>query len=192
MVQSKILSEQKLILQQDVRPIKNFTRNYYLKCVKYALAGIDADVVAPNAEYLDKMNEFMRNKAIKQGLNPNIFVGVDVCAYNKYTVGWVGDVIDNFGTIQSPECPVDFAKWFEVYAYNGGHPFEIYPNICLYVRRMKNDFYLELADFCVGKNVPSEKVQNMFWALCGAGVNVCLRDGDLLLKKLQNYNLKNR
>lgn len=199
MSQSEILNFSMLDLQivadalkQPWQPIENLTRNYYFKAVKYALVGIDAGVLNLGDVQRKKMKEQMQFKAKRLGLNPDIFVSDDVCVYNKYTTGWVGDAIDNFGAIKNPDCPVDFAKWYDGYAYSGGHPFEIYPYICLYVRRCGKRFYLELADFKVGNVVPSEKVLKMFMALRQMGVNVGLRDKDLFLKYWQNYNLKSR
>lgn len=179
-------------LSQPWRPIDFMTRNYYLRAVKYALSGIDRSVLNPGPDIVQKMQTRMSDKARRESLNPEIFMNDYVYAYNKYTAGWVGDAIDNFGTITKPDCPIDFAKWYDGYAYNGGHPFEIYPYVCLYVRRRDNVFYLELADFTVGGVVPSEKVLKMFIALRQAGMNVGLRDRDIFLKQLQNYNLKNR
>lgn len=176
-------------LGQDVCPVENMTRNYYFQAVKYALSGIDASVLKPNIK--QTIQQRMRDKAVREGLDPDVFVSDDVMAYNKYTTGWVGDAIDNFGTIAKPDCPIEFKKWFDGYAYNGGHPFEIYPYICLYVLQKADKFYLELADFGMGNIRPSEKVIKMFLALRRASISVGLRDKDLLLQKIQKYNLIN-
>ncbi len=179
-------------LGQDVKPVKSMTRNYYFRAVKYAISGIDGSVLKPNLKQKFSMQQRMQNKAERTGVAPGLFMSDDVFAYNKYTECWVGDAIDNFGTITRPDCPVDFAKWYDVYAYNGGHPFEIYPYICLYVRNNSDGFYLELTDFVFGDGRPSEKLIKMYLALQRANVSVALCDRDLLLKKLQKYNLLNR
>jgi len=172
-------------------PVSNLTRNYYFKAVKYAISGIDKDVLKP--EYSESQEKHIRAKAQKRGLNPNIFMSDDVYAYNKYTARWVGDAIDNFGTITKPDSVRDFQKWFDMYAYNGGHPFEIYPYVCLYVRRHENGkFYLELQDFDVSVSGPSKTVLKMFLALRKAKVSVALVDKKLLLEQIQKYNLLNR
>ena len=174
------------------QPIYGLTRNYYFKAVKYALSGFDSSVLRHDVAYVTKMRKQMYCKAQRYKLNPDIFLSDDVLAYNKYTVNWVGDAIDNFGTIEKPDCPKDFQKWYDKYAYNGGHPFEIYPYICLYVRRKKDNFYLELADFDAGSIGRSQKLLKMFVALRQAGIPVELRNRDLFLQFWQNYNLKNR
>ena len=179
-------------LEQELKPVVNLTRNYYFNAVKYALSGIDEDVLDVKANVREKMQRKMQAKAQRYNLNPGQFMSDDVIAYNKYTQNWVGDAIDNFGTIKNPDCPIEFKKWFDKYAYNGGHPFEIYPYICLYVRCKNDKFYLELADFGVSGARPSEKVLKMFVAVRRAGINVALQDKDLLLKKMQIYNLKSR
>lgn len=179
-------------LGQDAKPIENMTRNYYFQVAKYALAGIDSSIFALDIRQKQIIQSRIRDKAGREGVNPDIFMSDDVIAYNKYTQGWVGDAIDNFGTIMRPDCPVDFAKWYEGHAYNGGHPFEIYPYVCLYVVRRVGGFYLELADFSIGGVRPTERVLKMYLALRRANVSVVLRDRDLLLKKLQKYNLLNR
>lgn len=179
-------------LVKDVRPIENMTRNYYFGAVKYALSGIDETILNMSANVREKMQRKMQVKACSLNLNPSIFMSDDVLAYNKYTDCWVGDAIDNFGMIEKPDCPKEFQKWFDGYAYNGGHPFEIYPYVCLYVRRIKSGFYLELTDFDVGAVRPTEKVIKIFIALQRANIPVMLRDSDLLLKKIQKYNLLNR
>ena len=179
-------------LQVPGQPIGEMTRNYYFKVVKYALSGFDSSVLQPEAKYVKQMQRRMVDKAQRYKLNPDIFLSDDVLAYNKYTVNWVGDAIDNFGTIEKPDCPKDFQKWYDKYAYNGGHPFEIYPYICLYVRRKKDNFYLELADFDAGSIGRSQKLLKMFVALRQAGIPVELRNRDLFLQFWQNYNLKNR
>ena len=177
-------------LERPWQPIENLTRNYYFKVVRYALSGIDATVLNLGEQQRVEMKKQMQHKANRLGLNPDIFVTDDVLAYNKYTIGWVGDAIDNFGTIKNPDCPYDFQIWFEKYAYNGGHPFEIFPYICLYVRRKKGKFYLELADFRIAGDLPTEKVLKMFLAVQRAGISVALRDKEFLLKKLHKYDLK--
>ena len=177
-------------LDQNVCPIENMTRNYYFQAVKYALSGIDASVLRPDIKQITQLR--VQDKAVREGLNPNIFMSDDVMAYNKYTTGWVGDAIDNFGTIAKPDCPIEFRKWFDAYAYNGGHPFEIYPYVCLYVLQKGDKFYLELSDFGIGDVCPSENVIKMFLALQRAKVSVSMRDKDLLLQKIQKYNLINR
>ena len=179
-------------LGQDVCQVENMTCNYYFQAVKYALSGIDASVLRPDIKQKQIMQQRIRDKAVREGLNPDIFMSDDVMAYNKYTAGWVGDAIDNFGTIAKPDCPIEFKKWFDGYAYNGGHPFEIYPYVCLYVLSKGDKFYLELADFGMGDIRPSEKVIKMFLALRCANISVGLRDKDLLIKKIQKYNLINR
>ena len=175
-----------------VKPVEGLTRNYYFNAVKYALSGVDEDVLDIKMNVREKVQRKMQAKAQRYNLNPGLFMSDDVIAYNKYTQNWVGDAIDNFGTIKNPDCPIEFKKWFDGYAYNGGHPFEIYPYICLYVRRENNKFYIELADFNIGGVRPTEKVLKMFIAVRRAGINVALQDKDLLLKKMQNYNLKSR
>ena len=177
---------------QDVLPVENMTRDYYFHAVKYAISGIDQNILKPPAKDLQNMQKRMMAKAVRNGLNPNIFMSDDVYAYNKYTTNWVGDAVDNFGSIVSPNNSADFARWFDRYAYNGGHPFEIYPYVCLYVRRITDKFYLELADFAAPNVQPTEKVLKMFLALHGANISVALRDKDLLLQKIQKYNLLNR
>ena len=180
-------------VQKKPLPVNNLTRNYYFKAVKYAISGIDKDVLNPKLPELQEIQKRMCTKAQKRGVNPGIFISNDVYAYNKYTANWVGDAIDNFGTITKPDSVRDFQKWFDVYAYNGGHPFEIYPYVCLYVRRHENGkFYLELQDFDIFSSRPSEKVLEMFLALRRAGVRVALTDKKLLLEKMQKYNLLNR
>ena len=179
-------------LGQGAKPIENITRNYYFQAVKYALSGFDKSVICMDANVREKMQRQMQAKARRYNLNPDVFMSDDVMAYNKYTQGWVGDAIDNFGTITRPDCPVDFVKWYEGHAYNGGHPFEIYPYVCLYVVRQTGGFYLELADFSINAGRPTERVMKMYMALRRANVSVVLRDRDLLLKKLQKYNLLNR
>ena len=179
-------------LVQCVQPIENMTRNYYFQAVKYALSGVDKSVLRPDVKQKQIMQQRIRDRAAKAGLNPDIFMSDDVLAYNKYTNGWVGDAIDNFGTIAKPDCPIEFKKWFDGYAYNGGHPFEIYPYVCLYVLSDGDKFYLELADFGMGNIRPSEKVIKMFLALRRANISVGLRDKDLLMQKIQKYNLINR
>ena len=84
------------------------TRNYYFKAVKYALSGFDSSVLRHDVTYVTKMRKQMYCKAQRYKLNPDIFLSDDVLAYNKYTVNWVGDAIDNFGTIEKPDCPKDF------------------------------------------------------------------------------------
>ena len=177
---------------QSAQPIKNMTCNYYFRVVKYAISGIDKSVLSPAPAQLEQEQKRMRAKAVANNLNPDMFMSTDVYAYNKYTAKWVGDAIDNFGTIVGPDCPADFNKWFDVCAYNGGHPFEIYPYVCLYVRREKGGFYLELADFYSSEMCPSEKVLKMFLALRANDVSVALRDKKLLLEKIEKYNLLNR
>ena len=179
-------------LGQGQKPVEGLTRNYYFNVVKYALSGIDESILDVKANVREKMQRKMQFKAQMYNLNPGLFMSDNVIAYNKYTQNWVGDAIDNFGTIKNPDCPIEFKKWFNEYAYNGGHPFEIYPYICLYVMRKNNKFYLELADFNIGGVCPTEKVLKMFIAVRRAGINVALQDKDLLLKKMQNYNLKSR
>ena len=180
-------------VQKKPLPVNNLTRNYYFKAVKYAISGIDKDVLNPKSSELPETQKHIRTKAQRRGLNPDVFMSDDVYAYNKYTANWVGDAIDNFGTITKPDSVRDFQKWFDSYAYNGGHPFEIYPYVCLYVRRHENGkFYLELQDFDVFSSKPSEKVLKMFLALRKAGVRVALADKKLLLEKIQKYNLLNR
>ena len=172
--------------------IHGLTRNYYFKAVKYALSGFDSGVLRPDVRYVTKMRKQMYSKALRYKLNPDIFLSDDVCAYNKYTMNWAGDAIDNFGTIKNPDCPIEFQKWYDEYAYNGGHPFEIYPYICLYVRRQKDGFYLELANMGLSSVYYLEKMLKMFIALRQARVPVELRNRDCFLKYWQNYNLKIR
>lgn len=180
-------------LCQSAEPIAGMTRNYYFQAVKYALAGIDKSVMCMDVNFREKMQRQMQVKARRYNLNPDVFMSDDVIVYNKYTQGWVGDAIDNFGTIMRPDCPVDFVKWYDSHAYNGGHPFEIYPYVCLYVVRRASGFYLELADFSIfNARRPTERVLKMYMALRRANVSVVLRDKDLLLQKLQKYNLLNR
>lgn len=177
---------------KDVLPIENLTRNYYFMATKYALSGIDKSVLNPSQSDMGKMQKRIRAKAQKNSLNPNIFMSPDVYSYNKYTEKWVGDVIDNFGTIQDPDSAVEFRNWFNVNAYNGGHPFEIYPNVCLYVRQKKDKFCLELADFDVFVGVPSERVLKMFLATRQNNIPVALQDKNSFLEKIKKYNLLNR
>lgn len=172
--------------------IPEFTRDKYFQAVKYVLSGIDKTVLKPEAQFVQTQQRLMRDKAKRQGLDFNLFNSVDVWAYNKWTQNWVGDAIDNFGTIKNPKCPVEFQKWFDVYAYNGGHPFEIYPYICMYVRKVEQGFCLELADFGSWGVEPSENLLRMFVAGRKAGVQVNIFNQDILLKKLQNYNWTNR
>ena len=179
-------------LERPWQPIENLTRNYYFKVVRYALSGIDVTVLNLEKQQRAEMKKQMQLKAKRSGVNPDIFVADDVLVYNKYTTGWVGDAIDNFGTIKNPDCSYEFQTWFEKYAYNGGHPFEIFPYVCLYVRCKNDKFYLELADFGIASDMPTEKVLKMFLAVQRAGVSVALRDMDLLLKKLHKYDLKKR
>lgn len=186
------LSVLKRELKISGQPIHNLTRNYYFRAVKYALSGFDGTVLHPNVTYVKKMRGQMYRKAQRYKLNPDIFMSYDVCAYNKYTINWAGDAIDNFGTIKNPDCPIEFQQWYDEHAYNGGHPFEIYPFLCLYVRRKNNAFYLELANFGVDSVFYLEKLLKMFIALRCAGVPVDLCNRDSFLKYWQNYNLKNR
>lgn len=179
-------------LKQPGQPINCLTRDYYFKVVKYALSGFDSSVLCPDAKYVQQMRHRMYRKAQHKKLNPDIFMSYDVCVYNKYTTGWVGDAIDNFGTITRPDCTVDFSKWYDVYAYNGGHPFEVYPYICLYVRRKNDGFYLELANLFGADSSNVFYSEKMFIALRQAGVPVELCNRDLFLKYWQNYNLKSR
>lgn len=179
-------------LQDNVVLIENMTRNYYFRAVKYALAGIDKSVLNMGVGVREKMQRHMWVKAQRYNLNAMLFMSDDVLAYNKYTCGWVGDAIDNFGTIKNPDCPIEFKKWFDKYAYNGGHPFEIYPYVCLYVRRKDDGFHLELANIKIYDTGPSDKVLKMFIALRRAGICVTLRDRNLFLEQWQNYNLKSR
>lgn len=180
-------------LKRGLHPIENMTRNYYFRAVKYALSGIDEGLLSADCATYEYSRRVMGTKALREGMNPDIFMSDDVGAYNKYTTGWVGDAIDNFGTIVKPDCPVEFRKWHQVYAYNGGHPFEIYPYICLYVILHQDDkFYLSLSDFGRLDSYPSEKVIKMFIAMRRAGIEVALHDKEVLLKKMQKYNLLNR
>lgn len=179
-------------LQVPGQPIAEMTRNYYFKAVKYALSGFDSSVLQPDAKYVKQMQRRMVDKAQRYKLNPDIFLSDDVLAYNKYTVNWVGDAIDNFGTIEKPDCPKDFQKWYDEHAYNGGHPFEIYPYICLYVRRQKDGFCLELANMGLSSIFYLEKMLKMFVALRQAHISVELQNRDAFLRYWQNYNLKNR
>ena len=174
------------------QPIYGLTRNYYFKAVKYALSGFDSSVLRHDVTYVTKMRKQMYCKAQRYKLNPDIFLSDDVLAYNKYTVNWVGDAIDNFGTIEKPDCPKDFQKWYDKHAYNGGHPFEIYPYICLYVRRQKDGFYLELANMGLSSVFYLEKMLKMFVALRQAHIPVELQNRDAFLRYWQNYNLKSR
>ena len=174
------------------QPIYGLTRNYYFKAVKYALSGFDSSVLRHDVTYVTKMRKQMYCKAQRYKLNPDIFLSDDVLAYNKYTVNWVGDAIDNFGTIEKPDCPKDFQKWYDERAYNGGHPFEIYPYICLYVRRQKDGFYLELANMGLSSVFYLEKMLKMFVALRQAHIPVELQNRDAFLRYWQNYNLKSR
>lgn len=174
------------------QPIYGLTRNYYFKAVKYALSGFDSSVLRHDVTYVTKMRKQMYCKAQRYKLNPDIFLSDDVLAYNKYTVNWVGDAIDNFGTIEKPDCPKDFQKWYDEHAYNGGHPFEIYPYICLYVRRQKDGFCLELANMGLSSIFYLEKMLKMFVALRQAQIPVELQNRDTFLRYWQNYNLKNR
>ncbi len=186
------LSVLKRELKISGQPIHNLTRNYYFRAVKYALSGFDGTVLRPDVTYVKKMQGQMYRKAQRYKLNPDIFMSYDVCVYNKYTINWVGDAIDNFGTIKNPDCPIEFQKWYGEYAYNGGHPFEIYPYICLYVRRQKDGFYLELANMGVDSVYYLEKMLKMFIALRHAHIPVELQNRGSFLKYWQNYNLKNR
>lgn len=179
-------------LQVPGQPIAEMTRNYYFKAVKYALSGFDISVLQLDAKYVKQMQRRMVDKAQRYKLNPDIFLSDDVLAYNKYTVNWVGDAIDNFGTIEKPDCPKDFQKWYDEHAYNGGHPFEIYPYICLYVRRQKDAFCLELANMGLSSIFYLEKMLKMFVALRQAHIPVELQNRDTFLGYWQNYNLKNR
>lgn len=179
-------------LQVPGQPIAEMTRNYYFKAVKYALSGFDSSVLQPDAKYVKQMQRRMVDKAQRYKLNPDIFLSDDVLAYNKYTVNWAGDAIDNFGTIEKPDCPKDFQKWYDEHAYNGGHPFEIYPYICLYVRRQKDGFCLELANMGLSSVFYLEKMLKMFVALRQAHIPVELQNRDAFLRYWQNYNLKNR
>lgn len=120
--------------------IPNLTRNIYFDAVKYAISGFDNLV-----------------------LN-----GSSIAAYNKYTTGWVGNADDNFGTINNPDSPKEFKEWYEKHAYNGGHPFEIYPYYCLYVNDNDDgEFYLRLADMWCGGYQPSiiNKLLKMYLGL---------------------------
>lgn len=180
-------------LQRPWRPIENMTRNYYFRAAKYALSGIDGGLMSSDCAAYEYSRRVMGVKALREGVNPDIFMSDDVGAYNKYTIGWVGDAIDNFGTIVNPDCPIEFRKWHQVYAYSGGHPFEIYPYICLYVVLHRDDkFYLSLSDFGRLDPCPSERVIKMFIAMRRAGIEVVLRDREALLKKMHKYNLLNR
>lgn len=179
-------------LQVPGQPIAEMTRNYYFKAVKYALSGFDSSVLQPDAKYVKQMQRRMVDKAQRYKLNPDIFLSDDVLAYNKYTVNWAGDAIDNFGTIEKPDCPKDFQKWYDEHAYNGGHPFEIYPYICLYVRRQKDGFCLELANMGLSSVFYLEKMLKMFVALRQAHIPVELQNRDAFLGYWQNYNLKSR
>ena len=186
------LSVLKRELKISGQPIHNLTRNYYFHAVKCALSGFDRAVLHPDVMYVKKMQWKMCFKAQQYKLNSHIFMSNDVCAYNKYTVNWAGDAIDNFGTIKNPDCPIEFQKWYDEHAYNGGHPFEIYPFLCLYVRRKNNAFYLELANFGVDSVFYLEKLLKMFIALRYAGIPVDLCNRECFLKYWQNYNLKSR
>ena len=156
------------------------------------MSGFDSSVLRHDVTYVTKMRKQMYCKAQRYKLNPDIFLSDDVLAYNKYTVNWSGDAIDNFGTIEKPDCPEDFQKWYDEHAYNGGHPFEIYPYICLYVRRQKDGFYLELANMGLSSVFYLEKMLKMFVALRQAHIPVELQNRDAFLRYWQNYNLKNR
>ncbi len=97
-----------------------------------------------------------------------------------------------FYKAQREKLNPDIFMSYDVCAYNGGHPFEIYPYICLYVRRKIDGLYLELADMDVSNVFYLEKMLKMFIALRQASIPVELQCRDCFLKYWQNYNLKSR
>jgi len=64
--------------------------------------------------------------------------------------------------------------------------------VCLYVRQKKDGLYLELADFDMLANVPSERVLKMFLATRQNNITVALQDKNSFLEKIKKYNLLNR